>query len=411
MLFSRIFRRERRFRLHGRRGRGLGLRRLSRLGLGRGFRSRRGFGRGGRFGFRRRRWLDGLRRLCGLGLRRLSRFGLRRLSRLGQLLGRKLLRLADIGAPLLQLLLDAVEHGVGHHPAIEVDRADRVVVARNRVVDRRRIGIAVDDGDYGNAQLGRLGNGDLLLVRVDDEQHVGEPAHVLDAAECAFELVALASHAQKLLLGQPGVLPRELFLELAQPLDRHRDRLPVGEHAAEPAVVDVKLAAALCLGRHQVARLPLGADEQHPAAAGDDIANRFERVLQKRRRLLQVDDVRAVADPEEIGRHLRVPATGLVTEMHAGFEKLTHRKRRQGHDVDPFPVAPPRESARPIGRTPERWDGRRAPHHVPACEFECAVLAIPPPRCKQKDAANYTSWTASTPAIRLIAALTAGDTA
>ena len=41
--------------------------------------------------------------------------------------------------------------------------------------------------------------------------------------------------------------------------------------------------------------------------------------------LLQVNDVDAVALGEDVLCHLGVPAAGLMTEMHAGFEKLFHR--------------------------------------------------------------------------------------
>jgi len=41
-------------------------------------------------------------------------------------------------------------------------------------------------------------------------------------------------------------------------------------------------------------------------------------------RLLQVDDVDAVALGEDVTLHLRVPAAGLVPEMHAGIEQLLH---------------------------------------------------------------------------------------
>ena len=69
-------------------------------------------------------------------------------------------------------------------------------------------------------------------------------------------------------LVRPGWPRAKLLVELAQPLDRLGDRLPVGQHAAEPAVVDVILAAALGRLGDRVLRLALGADEQHAAAAG-----------------------------------------------------------------------------------------------------------------------------------------------
>src|SRR5262249_51835036 len=40
--------------------------------------------------------------------------------------------------------------------------------------------------------------------------------------------------------------------------------------------------------------------------------------------LLEVDDVDAVALGEDEPLHLRVPAPGLMTEMHAALEQLSH---------------------------------------------------------------------------------------
>ncbi len=56
----------------------------------------------------------------------------------------------------------------------------------------------------------------LLLVGVDDEDQVGNAAHVLDAAERLFELVAFARQHQALFLGQAGGAGAELVFELAQ---------------------------------------------------------------------------------------------------------------------------------------------------------------------------------------------------
>ena len=42
-------------------------------------------------------------------------------------------------------------------------------------------------------------------------------------------------------------------------------------------------------------------------------------------RLVQIDDVDAVALAVEEALHLRVPAPGLVAEVHPGLEQLLHR--------------------------------------------------------------------------------------
>src|SRR3546814_1119347 len=65
-----------------------------------------------------------------------------------------------------------------------------------------------------------------------------------------------------LLLGKAGGVARQLLLEALEALDRVGDRLPVGEHAAQPAMVDEMLVrTARSLG-DRLLRLALGADEQ-----------------------------------------------------------------------------------------------------------------------------------------------------
>ena len=112
--------------------------------------------------------------------------------------------------------------------------------------------------------------------------------------------------------------------EFAQAGDGAGNRAPVGERAAQPAVVDVVLGAALGRDGHRVRRLALGADEQHATAAGRDFAHLDQRLVQQGHGLRKVDDVDVGAGAEDVAFHLRVPAVGLVAEVGAGFEKLPH---------------------------------------------------------------------------------------
>jgi hypothetical protein len=62
-------------------------------------------------------------------------------------------------------------------------------------------------------------------------------------------------------------------LVLEHLVDALRDRLEVGEHAAEPTLVDVGHAALLGVAADRVLGLLLGADEHDRAAAGDEVAD------------------------------------------------------------------------------------------------------------------------------------------
>ena len=136
--------------------------------------------------------------------------------------------------------------------------------------------------------------------------------------------------------------PVELVVDLAQALDRGRDRLPVGQHAAEPTRVDVILRRALGGIGDLLLRLALGADEQHATAAGHRVRDRLQRLVHQRHRLREVDDVDVVARAEDVGPHLGVPAVRLMTEVGAGLEEPTHGEIGKCHRPVILRLRPPR---------------------------------------------------------------------
>ena len=127
------------------------------------------------------------------------------------------------------------------------------------------------------------------------------------------------------------------LLEVLEALDRRLDGLEVGQHAAEPAGVDVGHAGAARFLGDDLARLALGADEQDRALVRGQLADELHRLLVHLHRLLEVDDVDLVALAEDVLGHLRVPVAGLVAEVDSGFQHLTHR---DGHAETPFRVEP-----------------------------------------------------------------------
>ena len=142
-------------------------------------------------------------------------------------------------------------------------------------------------------------------MRVDHEQRARQSPHATDAAQGVVRLFDLFAELAGLFLGQPLELTRlAACLERLQALDPPLDGGEVGEHAAQPAVVDVVLAAALGLGRNRLLRLLLGADEEDAVATANCVADELEGILQPRHGLGQVDDVDPVALGEDVGAHL-----------------------------------------------------------------------------------------------------------
>src|SRR5271166_3354027 len=248
-----------------------------------------------------------------------------------QRLGDRRFRFAYVDAMGALAARNAVDGGARDEIAIELNGAPRVVIRRHRKGDAVRVAVGVEDRDHRDLEAVRLLDRQRLLVGVDDEHEVGDAAHILDAAERSLELFALARQHQPLFLGQAlGALAQHL-VELAQARDRGGNGLPVRQHPPEPAGIDEVLRRALGRVRDFVGGLALGPDEQDPPALGDCVGNRLQRLVQKRHRLGEVDDMDGVAGAVDVGRHLRIPAMRLVAEMGARLEELAHGEIRQCH--------------------------------------------------------------------------------
>src|ERR1051325_3811726 len=113
----------------------------------------------------------------------------------------------------------AFQNGVGHLLREQTDRPNGVVVAGDHVVDVLGVAVGVDDGHHRDAELLRFLDRDVLLLRVNDEERVGQPVHLPDADEILLELLALVLESGALLLRHLLLGVAEHGLELLQALD------------------------------------------------------------------------------------------------------------------------------------------------------------------------------------------------
>src|SRR5688572_4672183 len=220
----------------------------------------------------------------------------------------------------------AFDHGVGDASGVQRDGAHGVVVARDDVVDFIGSAVGIDHRDHRDAELLGFVDGNVLVAHVDHEDHVRRRFHLLDAAEALLELVLLTAHHRGFFLATfaEGTVFRHLG-EIREPLDGLTDGLEIGEHAAQPALVHEGHLATASFLLHSLARRALGADEQHFAAVRDHAAHEPGRFRVHGLRLLEVDDMDLVSFAENERSHLRVPEAGLVSEMDARFQHLSHR--------------------------------------------------------------------------------------
>ena len=141
--------------------------------------------------------------------------------------------------------------------------------------------------------------------------------------QVAIHLAILAVQRRLHLLGVRGQLVAAAqTLELFQPGQPTANGAEVGQRAAQPAVADVGHAAARGLALDRLARLPLGAHEQHQAAAGGDLLQILLGPQQPANRFADVDDVDQILAGVDVRPHLGVPAARPMAEMNPGFDQL-----------------------------------------------------------------------------------------
>ena len=127
------------------------------------------------------------------------------------------------------------------------------------------------------------------------------------------------------------------LVELLEPLQALVDGGEVGQHAAQPALVDERHPHPAGLLGDGLLRLLFGSDVQDGPAVGNRLLDELVGAIDEIQRLLQVDDVDAIALGEDEALHLRVPPPGLVPEVDAALKELTHGDDRC-HPGVPFPV-------------------------------------------------------------------------
>ena len=106
--------------------------------------------------------------------------------------------------------------------------------------------------------------------------------------------------------------------EILEAFDGFADGETVGEHAAEPAVVDVELAGGFRGFADGVLGLALAADKEDFFALADGLAEKIRSFIELLDGFLKVDDVDAAFVLHEEGLHARVPFLGLVAVVDAG---------------------------------------------------------------------------------------------
>lgn len=226
----------------------------------------------------------------------------------------------------LELLL-----GLGHRHNDGVDEllknnadgTDGVVVGRDGILHAIRVGIAVHQRDDRNVQAVRFIDGDGFTRAVHDDDGIRQSFEIADALEVALQLAPLAAQAGEFLFGH-GLDIGELgeFFEIIQTGHALADGSHVSKRAAQPAMVNIKLATGLGGFLYGILRLALAADEKDALASAGDVTQEIGGNFNLLEGFLNVDDVDAIAGFEDESLHFWIPTTGLMAKMDSGFDEF-----------------------------------------------------------------------------------------
>ena len=246
--------------------------------------------------------------------------------------------------------------GIRHRRHEQAHGANGVVVAGDDEIHAIRGAVGVHDSDNRDADLAGLGDSNALVVRVHHEQRVRQPAHVLDAAQAALQLVHQAPSLQAFFLGEHvESAVGGLGFQVGQTTNGLADGLVVGERAAQPTLIDERRADTLRLFADHFGGGMLGADEEHLGVPRAELPRLREGVPQQSGGDRQVDDVDLVADAEDVVSHLRVPKPRLVAEMRPRGQHVANADSR--HVV--LRVGSPHLAATPNPSNPQGRDHPR----------------------------------------------------
>ena len=163
------------------------------------------------------------------------------------------------------------------------------------------------------------------MVHIDHKNRIRQTTHILDSADRPLKLFQLTREIQGFFLGD--LLKRAIGhfdLKLFQALDGLANGLPVGQHAAQPTVVNIGLTGALGLVFDDLRSRALGANKQHLVLALRHAAHNGNCLVQCRHCQFKVDDMNLVACTKNKGCHFGVPVPSLVTEVSACFQQIAH---------------------------------------------------------------------------------------
>ena len=86
---------------------------------------------------------------------------------------------------------------------VQLDGTNRIIITGDHVIDSIHRVIRIDNANHRDTQLPGLGNGNIFVADIDDKHGIRDTAHVLDAAETAFQFFQFTGQHQTFFLAEP----------------------------------------------------------------------------------------------------------------------------------------------------------------------------------------------------------------
>ena len=114
------------------------------------------------------------------------------------------------------------------------------------------------------------------------------------------------------------------LLDIFQSANALADGGEIRQGAAEPALINVELAASQRRFLDRFLRLFFAPYKQDLPTAAHNLLKKLRRTLELSHCFVQINDINLIALLKDERLHLRVPTLGLVSEMDTRLEKFRH---------------------------------------------------------------------------------------
>ena len=132
--------------------------------------------------------------------------------------------------------------------------------------------VRINDTDNRNTKLVSFLNSNLVVANVNNDQSVGQTVHFFDAAHSFVQLFEFTSEVESFFFGHlfKSAVGNFLF-HFFKTLQGNLNRLEVGEHTAQPALINIRHPGAFGFSNDGVAGSALCADEKDGALLSSQV--------------------------------------------------------------------------------------------------------------------------------------------